>query len=99
VSVTVEFDPRAELEYADAFAWYEESSVDLGYRFKDSMLRKIDYIIKYPSHFPLRKKGYRECKIDNFPYLIIYKSYPEKDLLYVLSIFHIRRNTVNKYTK
>lgn len=99
MNVKVEFDPRAELEYADAFVWYEESAVDLGYRFKASMLRKIDYIVKYPNHFPLRKNGYRECKIDDFPYLIIYKSFPEKNLIYIFSIFHIRRSPRKKYFK
>lgn len=99
MAVTIEFDPKAELEYSDAFVWYEEQSVDLGYRFKASMLRKIDYVIKNPQHFPVKKNGYRECKIDDFPYLIVYKEFPKKDLIYILSIFHTSRHPDKKYPK
>jgi len=99
MSFNVEFDQKAELEYSDAFNFYEERTDGLGYRFKFSVLKQVSYIAKNPLHYPSKKYDFRECKIDDFPYLIVYKVYPKENFIIIFSIFHTNRRPSKKYWK
>jgi len=95
----IEFDPKAEKEYFDAWDWYEEQLIGLGDRFGNSVIRQIEFISKAPLSYPSKKAQSRECKIEDFPFLIIYKIYPAKNVIYISSIFHTSRNPRKKYPK
>lgn len=95
----IEFDPKAELEYFDAWIWYESELPGLGDRFGTEVIRLIKIISVAPLAFPSKKVSTREAKIENFPFLIVYKVYPSKNLVYVTSIFHTSRNPRKKYKK
>jgi len=45
-----------------------------------------------------RRKGFRETKINVFPYLIIYRIQKRKKIVAISSIFHTSRNPKKKYT-
>ena len=95
----LKFHPKAEIEYLEAFEWYEEQLEKLGDRFESSVERKIQSIVRNPLFYPNKKRDYRECKIDDFPYLIVYKVYPRKHLIIIFSIFHTSRRPGKKYRK
>ena len=99
MSFNVEFDPKAELEFSDTFYWYEKRTEGLGFRFRFSVLKQITYISKNPLHYPNKKRDFRECKIDDFPYLIVYKVYPERNFVIIMSIFHTSRRPSKKYRR
>ena len=99
MSFLVEFDPKAEKEYFDAWDWYENKLSGLGDRFGISVVQQIDSICKNPLIYPNKKSDYRECSIADFPYLIVYKILPAKKIIYVLSIFHTSRHPRKKYRK
>ena len=95
----IEFDIKAEIEYIEAIVWYEKKSEGLGGRFENSVLQLVKSIAENPLIYPNKKLATRECKVHDFPYLVVYKIYPAKNLIYVISIFHTSRNPKKKYRK
>ncbi|MDN5285162.1 MAG: Plasmid stabilization system protein [Mucilaginibacter sp.] len=93
------FHPKAEIEYLEAFVWYEEQLDKLGERFESSVERKLQNIISNPLFYPNKKFKCRECKIEDFPYLLVYKVYPERNLIFIVSVFHTSRKPGKKYRK
>ncbi|MFD0794987.1 type II toxin-antitoxin system RelE/ParE family toxin [Mucilaginibacter litoreus] len=92
----IEFEPKADAEYQHAYAWYEQRLPGLGERFERCSDRKISSISTTPLLYPAKKYDIRECKINDFPYLIIYKFYPQRQLILIISIFHTKRNPIKK---
>jgi len=99
MSFNIELDPKAEAEYFDAWDWYENQTIGLGNRFGNSVLRLIAIIADNPLAYPNKKSNVRECKIDDFPYLVIYRIYLSKNTIYITSIFHTSRNPRKKYRR
>ena len=99
MSFSIKFYKKAYREYFAAYEWYEEQSPGLGDRFENEVERLIDNIAKYPLIYPNKKYDCRESKIEDFPYLIVYKMYPAKNIIYIVSIFHTSRNPRKKYRK
>ena len=99
MSFVPDFDPEAELNYWDAYEWYAHKSPGLADRFEHSVQAALNLIVKAPLHYPNKKQNYRECKIENFPYLIVYKILSDKNIIYISSIFHTSRNPWKKYHK
>ena len=95
----VEFDIRAETEYSDAIEWYEDQESGLGSRFEESVQKLLKHIEKNPLIFPNKRYNTREGKVEDFPYLIVYKVFPAKNIMYITSIFHTSRNPRRKYRK
>ncbi len=95
----IDFLHKARDEYLDAFVWYEEQLPGLGSRFEKAVDRKLNSISKYPLFYPNKGRNLRESKIEDFPYLIVYKIYPQKRLIFIYSIFHTSRRPGKKYRK
>jgi plasmid stabilization system protein ParE len=90
-----EMSPKAEKELHEVWKWYEDEQPGLGERFEREFFRKIDLILKNPLHYAL-KKGLREAKTDIFPYLLIYKLSEKRNMLIVVSVFHMKRHPKRK---
>jgi hypothetical protein len=99
MSFNVEFDPKADNEYFEAWDWYESQLTGLGDRFGRSIIKHIKIISDAPLAFPNKKSDVRECKVEDFPFLVVYKVFPEKKLVYITSIFHTSRNPKKKYRR
>jgi mRNA-degrading endonuclease RelE of RelBE toxin-antitoxin system len=95
----IELLPKAEIEYKKAYRWYEEQLIGLGDRFETSVERKLNNISNNPLFYPNKGGKLRECKVDDFPFLIIFRVYSEKNLIFVYSIFHTSRRPGKKYKK
>lgn len=96
---TVVLHPETEKEYLTSFLWYEERSPGLGERFEQAVESKIQSIANNPLHYPTKKKNYREALVSVFPFLIVYKIYPEKKEIFIASIFHTSRRPGKKYRR
>jgi hypothetical protein len=99
MSFTVRFDPKAEVEYFEAWDWYDEQSIGLGNRFGNAVLLLIKSISNNPLAYPNKKFDCRECKVEDFPYLVIYKVFPAKNIIYITSIFHTSRSPRKKHRR
>lgn len=96
----LEFHPDITADYAEAYEWYEGERKGLGEDFFDSVRNKLEQIAEHPLLFGERsRKGYREAKVKTFPYLIIYKVYVRKKVIFINSIHHTSKHPVKKYRK
>jgi plasmid stabilization system protein ParE len=95
MSYPFELSPKAEKELYKAWNWYEDEQPGLGERFEKEIFRKIDLIIINPLHYAV-KKGLHEARTDSFPYLIIYKISPKRNIIIIVSIFHMSRHPKKK---
>jgi mRNA-degrading endonuclease RelE of RelBE toxin-antitoxin system len=93
------FHPLASKEFSDAYSWYEARLSGLGNRFENLLYERIRSISESPLTFPKKLKAYHEAKIDSFPYLIVYKVYPKKKIVFVTAVYHTSRNPRKKYRR
>ncbi|MDB5157552.1 MAG: Plasmid stabilization system protein [Mucilaginibacter sp.] len=98
MSYIVKYYPKAEIEYLEAFNWYEKELAGLGDRFESCVEKSISSIISKPLIYPNKKYNCRVCNVKDFPYIIVYKVYPKKALILIVSIFHTSRNPKSKYS-
>ncbi len=96
---TVVFHPAAEQDFLEAYLWYEERSTGLGDRFSKFVERQIKLVSENPEHYPKKKAQYRECKTEVFPYLIVFKVYPDTGVIFIVSVYHTSRKPGRKYRK
>jgi plasmid stabilization system protein ParE len=95
MNYAVDLSLKARLELFETRLWYEERQKGLGKRFREDVFRKIDLIQSNPLHYPL-KNGLREAETDVFPYLIVYKVVKSKNLILIVSVFHMKRHPKKK---
>lgn len=88
---------RAQIEIEDAWLWYEDRQTGLGDRFIKEVLGQIRQVELYPETYAARYKTFREASVPVFPYLLIYKINKKQKLVYILSVFHAKRNPKRKY--
>jgi plasmid stabilization system protein ParE len=85
---------EAYQDLQDAYDYYEEQRPGLGDEFIEEVKEKLDYIKKYPLHFPKTEKDSRQTLVDRFPYLILYEL--EKKEVIVYSFFHTSQDPQKK---
>ncbi|BCR05267.1 hypothetical protein DESUT3_23360 [Desulfuromonas versatilis] len=85
----IAFLPLAQAELDDAFAWYEEQAVGLGYEFLDEIDQTIRLIASFPTLQPLVGEKVRRCLVNRFPYGIFYGL--NGDAITVVAVAHLRR--------
>ena len=91
---------KVQIDINEGFAWYEERQEGLGYKFLDSIGRKIHQIVSHPETFGSKgNPKYREAMLDRFPYVIVFKIYKRKGEIFISSIHHTKKSTAKKYRK
>ncbi|MDR3669008.1 MAG: type II toxin-antitoxin system RelE/ParE family toxin [Ignavibacteriaceae bacterium] len=100
MSYKYEFHEEVSNDYIDAYTWYESAKKGLGERFLLFVRKKMDQIAENPEHYGERtRSGYREAQVDVFPYLIVFKIYKQKKLVFVVSIHSMKKDPRKKYRK
>ena len=61
--------------------------------------RKLYQISEHPEYYGKRLSNYREAKVQNFPFVIVYEFFEEKKLIHISAIYHSKRNPNKKYRK
>lgn len=87
--MNVAFLQEAQAELDDAFSWYEEQAVGLGYEFLDELDQTLRLIATFPEFHPLVDKTLRRCLVNRFPYGVFYGAVD--DSIIVVAIAHLRR--------
>ncbi len=93
------FHPEADKEFAESVAWYEEQKENLGERFIAVIEETIKRIESNPQLFGYSKRPFREATVKVFPFSIVYKVNKIKQIVYVASIYHAKRNPKKKYRR
>ncbi len=79
----------AEIELAEAVAYYEAQLAGLGDAFLLEFLRVIDLIERFPEGWHALEEGVRRCRLLRFPYGVVYSQ--EKGEILILAIAHLHR--------
>jgi mRNA-degrading endonuclease RelE of RelBE toxin-antitoxin system len=96
----LEFHTDVAKEYEEAYEWYEIKGQGLGEKFLTAVRQVTEQILEQPFIYGERsKKGFREARVKGFPYLIVYKVYINKKIIFVNTIHHTSRNPRRKYRK
>ena len=82
--------PEAEEDMKEAFSWYENKRLGLGYDFLLQADAGIRFIERNPEVHPLEYKRTRRHLIKRFPYKIIYLFGNEK--IIILAVIHGKRS-------
>jgi plasmid stabilization system protein ParE len=81
--------PAAQSELDEAFLWYEEQSIGLGYDFLDEFEQSVRLLAVFPELFEQMEEGVRRCLINRFPYGIIYGI--DGVSIVIVAIAHLKR--------
>jgi len=83
------FHPHAEKELEQIENRYDSIRKGLGNRFRDEIQATISRILKFPNGWPQVSGNVRRCRLNSFPYGIIYRVKPRE--VRVLAVMHHRR--------
>ncbi len=90
----LEIKAEANFEIIQSYLYYESKTLGLGDRFESQLEEYFDRITKFPFHYEVKRKPYREAFIKKFPFIIIYEVIDNKVVVY--SVFNTNRNPLKK---
>jgi len=91
------FNQQSHDEYIEAYEWYELKQKGLGDKFMNCVDKRLEQIKEHPEYYGKRYGNYRETKVENFPYMIVYEFLKRKQLIHIAAIYHSKRNPHKKY--
>ncbi len=83
--------PEAEMDLKEAFSWYEDKRLGLGYDFLLQVDAGFKFIERNPYVFQQEHKETRKFLIKRFPYKIIYIIKEEN--IFILAVIHGKRSS------
>jgi len=86
----VEFLQSAEDEFAEAIAYYNEQSEGLGLELAVELKRTIGRILDYPFAWMLLATRTRRCRLNRFPYAVLYQV--RDSLILVVAIQNLHKH-------
>lgn len=100
VAYFIDVHPDVRSYYDKAYHWYEMQQIGLGERFLHTVREKLDKIRSSPMSYGSKSnKAFREAKINDFPYLIVYRVYANENRIFINSIHHEKLHPSKKYRK
>ena len=85
----IRFFSIAQSELDDAFDWYEEQAIGLGYDFLKALNVTLRLIASYPELQPVVSRNIRRCLLNRFPYALYYGI--ANNEIFVVAVAHLRR--------
>jgi len=86
---SVEFDEASQAEFIEAFDWYAKRSHGAAIGFASAVDVAIERIAENPDRFPTTFAGCRYCKVERFPFCVVF--YSSERGLFVVAIAHLKR--------
>jgi len=71
----------------------------LGLRFELCVEKKINSVVNNPPLYQVKEFDCRQAKVTDFPYVIVFRLFPEKNILLIISIFYTSKNPAKKYKR
>ena len=68
---------KAHFEFIESYQWYELRQKELGDRFMNCVQERLNQISNQPELFPKKHLNFREVKVKNFPYSIVYEYFEQ----------------------
>ena len=86
--MVIKFLETAQFELDESVEYYNREIAGLGIKFLEEVLRGIDLIANYPEAWPQISDRTRRCKINRFPFGIIYQNRGDEILIVAIAHFH-----------
>ena len=83
-------EPRAGLDVAATFDWYENEQAGLGHEFLDELRVAYDRIVGGPLAYQDLRSGIRRALLRRFPYAVYFAV--EGTVIIVLAVLHVSRD-------
>ena len=83
------FHPHAERELKEIESHYDSILHELGNRFREDVEMTVSRILEFPHSCQPLSKVTRRCRLNRFPYGIVYRV--KKDGIRLLAVMHQRR--------
>ncbi len=83
-------EPRADLDVAATFDWYEKEQSWLGYEFLGELRATYDRVADGPLQYQHLRSGIRRALVRRFPYAVYFAV--EDDIVVVLAVLHASRD-------
>jgi len=83
-------EPRADLDVAAAFEWYEDQRLGLGAEFLEQLRATYDRIAEGPLKYQELRSGIRRALLTRFPYAVYFAV--EADFIAVVAVLHASRD-------
>jgi plasmid stabilization system protein ParE len=83
------FHPSAQLELAEAIAYYDNINSNFGDTFLKATEGSLSLIVQFPEAWTPMIENTRRCHIKGFPYGIVYRT--QGDRIQVLAVMHLQR--------
>jgi toxin ParE2 len=87
--VKVEFTSAAELELDEAVEFYNSRQPGLGQAFAAEAQKAADLILTYPKAWQALDGDTRRCRLNRFPYGLVYTI--EHELIVILAVMHLHK--------
>ncbi|MDM0017607.1 type II toxin-antitoxin system RelE/ParE family toxin [Variovorax saccharolyticus] len=84
------YTPWAQLEAAEAYAWYAQGHIRMGDAFVDELERTSGFLARNPFLYPCVEQEIRRANLDRFPYSLFFVF--DDATVSVLSCFHQHRD-------
>ena len=85
----VRFLAPARAEFREAVAFYNDRKAGLGFQFADQVRSTIDLIKEFPEAWSLISKRTRRCRLNRFPYAVIYQV--REETILIIAVMHLHR--------
>ena len=83
-------EPRADLDIAAAYQWYETERAGLGLEFLGQLGTAYDRIVSDPLRYRELESRIRRALLRRFPYAVYFAV--ESDVVVVLAVLHVSRD-------
>jgi plasmid stabilization system protein ParE len=83
------FHPHAEKELEELENHYDGIREGLGDRFRDEIQTTVSRILKFPNGWQPLSRFVRRCRLNSFPYGIVYRVKPTQ--IRLLAVMHLHR--------
>jgi plasmid stabilization system protein ParE len=90
MSLPVQLDDEAILEFDGAVRWYEQRNADAALRFTHAVNAALKGIVEYPDRWPFEIDDIRTCPVPDWTFAIYYRI--EQKQIRVLAVFHTSRD-------
>ena len=84
----IEFTKPAENEFIDVVEYYNGEREGLGFDFAVEVRKTLERIVQHPKAWTILSDRTRRCRMNRFPYGIIYQIRPDKILIIAIMHFH-----------
>lgn len=80
------YHPLVAGDLAAAVGYYDDISVDLGNRFRNSVRNRIETITNRPDSFGRVHEQLRAAMVEQFPYVVLFEH--DNETVAILGLFH-----------